>query len=296
MKGLCAISAEDVSSSSIELTEAEIRANALRRHRGSVPAISISSFNRLALIAEKSGQSSPKKSAPVEVTSKYLVLLLGAPKVGKTSIIHKFLFNKFLEKYKRTVEDFYTESFIVAGRRLELCLLDTEGSKQFPAMRSLNIMNADGFVLVFDITNGESWDEIKNIYEEIQEKRREHNSSNAPMVVVGNKSDLYRSSDIDFAEVVNLVELTWGKDYSEISVKNDNDVVGIFKKLFLQANVTYPLFDDIRRRKSHSDTDCTRRRSSFTGMFTFPKVRLSGRRKSEEQEKDISRRVSCKIS
>lgn len=53
---------------------------------------------------------------------------MGAAKVGKSSIISQFLYNKFSPKYKRTVEEMHQGNFSVAGVNLTLDILDTSGA------------------------------------------------------------------------------------------------------------------------------------------------------------------------
>lgn len=58
-------------------------------------------------------------------------------------------------------------------------------SLQFPAMRIVSIQNSDAFVLVYDLTREETFDECSRLREEIHNVK----SSSAPIVVVGNKLD-----------------------------------------------------------------------------------------------------------
>lgn len=53
---------------------------------------------------------------------------MGAAKVGKSSIITQFLYNKFSPKYKRTVEEMHQGNFSVSGVNLTLDILDTSGA------------------------------------------------------------------------------------------------------------------------------------------------------------------------
>lgn len=64
------------------------------------------------------------------------LVTLGGPKVGKSAILKRFLFNTFQEKYKPTVEDLYSKEYDVGTITLKVDILDTSGTLQFPAMRS----------------------------------------------------------------------------------------------------------------------------------------------------------------
>ncbi|KAI8793839.1 GTP-binding protein Rhes, partial [Biomphalaria glabrata] len=99
------------------------------------------------------------------------VVFLGAGRVGKTAILKRFLFNTFLEEYKETVEDLYARDYNIRGSLIKVDFLDTAGNLTFPAMRRLSITTAHGFVLVYSITQAESFEEVKNLWAQIQEER-----------------------------------------------------------------------------------------------------------------------------
>lgn len=77
--------------------------------------------------------------------------------------------------------------FNVNGVRLTLDILDTSGEHEFPAMRALSMQSADAFILVYDITDGNSFSEVRALRDQIHEIKE---STAVPIVVVGNKVDL----------------------------------------------------------------------------------------------------------
>ncbi|CAH2007035.1 unnamed protein product [Acanthoscelides obtectus] len=125
--------------------------------------------------------------APSTGTVRHKIVVMGAAKVGKSSIISQFLYGTFSSKYKRTVEEMHHGDFSVAGVRLTLDILDTSGAYEFPAMRALSIQSADAFVLVYDVTDASTFEEMRAIRDQIHETK---GTANVPIVVVGNKADL----------------------------------------------------------------------------------------------------------
>lgn len=123
---------------------------------------------------------------------RHKIVVLGAAKVGKSSLISQFLYNTFSTKYKRTIEEMHHGDFNVSGVRLTLDILDTSGSYEFPAMRALSMSSADAFILVYDITDPESFGEVRALRDQIHETKA---STAVPIVVVGNKVDLAESGD-----------------------------------------------------------------------------------------------------
>ena len=264
----------------------DIRYSALMKHRGSVPAIPISELNRLQVLADK-GNAYVESTEPV-FPSKYHILFLGASKVGKTAIVNRFLYDKFISEYKPTVEDLHTQTFTLNGQELDLSILDTSGSHEFPAMRNLNIKNADGFLLVYAIDDESSWEEVKTIGEEILTSRGER----VPMVIVGSKADMEDNRAVKTEEVREFVEKSWIKEYSEVSAKTNFNVICIFKKLLRQAKIPYQISEAIDcRRPSLPDNEVNKRRAS-SGVINIPKMKISPRLKTE----DSYRRGSCKVS
>lgn len=118
---------------------------------------------------------------------RHKVVVMGAAKVGKSSIITQFLYGTFSTKYKKTIEEMHHGDFNVAGVRLTLDILDTSGAYEFPAMRALSMSSADAFVLVYDITDADSFTEVRTLRDQIHETKE---STAVPIVVVGNKTDL----------------------------------------------------------------------------------------------------------
>jgi small GTP-binding protein len=68
------------------------------------------------------------------------LVILGSSKVGKTSIVSRFLCNKFDESYTPTIEDFHRKIYRIKGEAYRLDILDTSGNHPFPAMRRLSII------------------------------------------------------------------------------------------------------------------------------------------------------------
>ena len=114
---------------------------------------------------------------------------MGAPKVGKSSIIHQFLYGIYLSKYKRTIDEMHHVEFSVHDSHLSLDILDMSGVNEFPAMRLLSISSAEAFILVYDVTEVSTFDEVVQLRDQIFDTKANRND-NIPIVVVGNKIDL----------------------------------------------------------------------------------------------------------
>ncbi|XP_045785869.1 ras-related protein Rap-2b [Maniola jurtina] len=212
---------------------------------------------------ESEDESRPHRTERVEhpVTSssgnlannavRHKIVVMGAAKVGKSSLISQFLYGTFSTKYKRTIEEMHHGDFNVAGVRLTLDILDTSGAYEFPAMRALSMQSADAFILVYDITDSESFAEARALRDQIHETK---GSTAVPIVVVGNKVDLAESGErqVEFHTTESVVTVDWENGFVEASAKDNVNVSQIFKELLVQAKVKYNLSPALRRRRRQS--------------------------------------------
>jgi len=179
-----------------------------------------------------------------QLAQKYRVVVMGSARVGKTAVISQFLYDTFTPRYVKTVEDLHTGEYEVHGRTLNLEILDTSGSYQFPAMRRLSIRTADGFILVYAIDDPESLEQVKQLRDEIIEEK----SSGVPIVVVANKGDLEEQRLVPTSQA-SLVELEWEHGFVQTSAKENVNIVKVFKELLSQAKVRYDLSPAVEKRR-----------------------------------------------
>ena len=81
------------------------------------------------------------------------LVILGSAKVGKTSIVSRFLCNKYDEKYTPTIEDFHRKIYRIKGETYRLDILDTSGNHPFPAMRRLSLITGILQLIAHSINN-----------------------------------------------------------------------------------------------------------------------------------------------
>lgn len=68
------------------------------------------------------------------------IVVLGAPRVGKTSILRRYLHDGFVEEYSPTSEDFLRKLFRIRGESYQIDILDASRERDFPAKRRLSIL------------------------------------------------------------------------------------------------------------------------------------------------------------
>ncbi|XP_058053420.1 ras-related protein Rap-2b-like [Anopheles bellator] len=195
------------------------------------------------------GPSSPPATASTATVKKerHRVTMMGAARVGKSSIISQFLYEKYLSRYKQTIEEMHRGEYeLPDGSSLTLDILDTSGSYQFPAMRALSINTSGAFILVYAVDDEETWNEVERLREQIISVR----GSRVPIVIVGNKADVPEEQrQVTFKVARSRVLLEWGCGYAECSAKNNEGILTVFKQLLRQANIEYNLSPAVRRRR-----------------------------------------------
>lgn len=71
------------------------------------------------------------------------IVVLGAPRVGKTSILRRYLRDGFVEEYNPTSEDFLRKLFRIRGETYQIDILDASRERDFPAKRRLSILTGE---------------------------------------------------------------------------------------------------------------------------------------------------------
>ncbi|KAJ2861698.1 RAS1 protein, partial [Coemansia erecta] len=106
--------------------------------------------------------------------------------VGKSMLTTKYINGKFSDDYDPTIEDSYRKQCHVDGETCALEILDTAGQEEYAAMRDYQIRSGDCFVIVYSITDLQSFEEAKVIAKQIPQIKE---MDRVPMVLVGNKCD-----------------------------------------------------------------------------------------------------------
>ncbi|KAK3101042.1 hypothetical protein FSP39_000506 [Pinctada imbricata] len=177
------------------------------------------------------------------------IVFLGSGGVGKSSILGKFLTGKFSSEYKETVEDLYSREYDIKDSHLLVDFLDTAGNIAFPAMRRLSISSAHAFVLVYSITEPNTFEEAKQLWEQIKEVRENYDV--IPCVLVGNKLDLENKRLVEKFDALNWADNeNLGGAFLEASAKTNEGVTEIFKNLLEQVKTPRHAYDMFQTRRS----------------------------------------------
>ncbi|MFX0057076.1 MAG: Rab family GTPase [Candidatus Hodarchaeota archaeon] len=115
------------------------------------------------------------------------ICLLGEANVGKTSLVYRFIENRFRENYKSTLgvnllkKDMTLEKYGTVSAQI----WDLGGQESFKTLRKLYLEGANGALLVYDCTKKKTFEKIENWMQDFKEAR-----GNEPLILIGNKIDL----------------------------------------------------------------------------------------------------------
>ena len=173
--------------------------------------------------------SNPEYFTMVQNVIRVKIILMGDVFVGKTSIIHKFVEERTIEEHVSTLAVQYkvkSLKFDEDNRVMDMLIWDTFGNPKFRSFCKQYYRDANGILLVFDITKRETFLTINSFLTEI----RENATSNTCILIVGNKSDLYDAREVSYVEAD-----TYSKDnnckYLEVSAKNGNNLNYLFEEI-----------------------------------------------------------------
>ncbi|NP_001306719.1 ras-related protein Rab-35-like [Bactrocera neohumeralis] len=115
----------------------------------------------------------------------FKLLIIGDSGVGKSSLLIRFSDDTFAGTYITTIGvDFKIRTVVIDGLRIKLQIWDTAGQERFRTITSTYYRGTHGVIIVYDVTNGESFANVRRWLDEIQ-----NNCDVVNKVLVGNKND-----------------------------------------------------------------------------------------------------------
>ncbi|KAH8982570.1 P-loop containing nucleoside triphosphate hydrolase protein [Lactarius hatsudake] len=142
-----------------------------------------------------SADSSTSKNGPINVK----LLMLGHGSVGKSSLLLRFTDQQWLPELEATATigvDTWSHKLDVKGRRVNLTVWDTPGVERFRALTSSYYRGTQGILLVYDITDRESYGALAWWFAE----RSMHVPESTVKIIIGNKADKEDARQVPRAE------------------------------------------------------------------------------------------------
>ena len=131
----------------------------------------------------------------------YKLVLLGDSSVGKSSLASYFISKQFYEFQEPTIgAAFISKQITIENKNINVEIWDTAGQERYKSLAPMYYRGAEGAIIVYDITQKDSFNGAKSWLNEIKMKGHEH----CEFILVGNKLDLEEYRDIDKNEVMDF--------------------------------------------------------------------------------------------
>ncbi|WFD23105.1 GTP-binding protein [Malassezia equina] len=160
-----------------------------------------------------------------------LLLIGDSVGVGKSCLLLRFCDDAWTPSFITTIGiDFKIRTIEVDGKRIKLQIWDTAGQERFRTITTAYYRGSMGILLVFDVTDEKSFQNIRNWYRDVQQ----HASEGACKILVGNKCDWEEKRAVTKEQGEQLAE-ELGMQYIETSAKANTNVDEAFFKLAQQV-------------------------------------------------------------
>jgi Ras-related protein Rab-21 len=140
---------------------------------------------------------------------RFKVVLLGEGRVGKTSILLRYTKGEYNDRQVSTLQASYLDKrLIVNGINAQLSVWDTAGQERFHALGPIYYRDADGALLVYDITDSESFNKVRKWVKEL----RKIVGNDIIIAIAGNKIDLEKNRSVSEDEAIRYYktrEIDW---------------------------------------------------------------------------------------
>lgn len=156
------------------------------------------------------------------------MIIIGDSATGKSNLILRFTDNVFHESFLPTIGvDFKINNVrLDSETNVKLNIWDTAGQERFKTITSTYYKGCHGVVIVFDLTDKKTFDNVSNWYQDAQK----YTSDDSVKILVGNKCDLEQEREVSKQEGIDLAQ-SLNLHYFETSAKNKINVSEMFNSL-----------------------------------------------------------------
>ena len=157
----------------------------------------------------------------------FKVLLLGNSDVGKSSLLLRYVDSVWNDAFVPTIGvDFKVKTLTINEKKVKMQIWDTAGQERFKNIISSYYRGAHGILLIYDVTDKDSFRNLANWLIEIEKNA----NKNVLKVVIGNKTDLENIRVITYNQGKEFAD-TYGLKFLETSAKKNLNVNEAFETL-----------------------------------------------------------------
>jgi len=154
----------------------------------------------------------------------FKLLLIGDSGVGKSCLLLRFADNTYTDSYISTIGvDFKIRTLDIDGKTVKLQIWDTAGQERFRTITSSYYRGAHGIIVVYDVTDKVSFNNVKQWLGEIDR----YACQSVNKLLVGNKADLVEKKVVEYNEAKEFAD-SLGISFLETSAKSAHNVEEAF--------------------------------------------------------------------
>lgn len=164
----------------------------------------------------------------------FKLLLIGDSGVGKSCLLLRFAEDAFTDSYLSTIGvDFKIRTIELEGKTVKLQIWDTAGQERFRTIAAAYYRGAQGIVVVYDVTEQESFQNVKGWLTEIER----YASEGVKRLLIGNKSDLVQQKVVEYGAAKDFAD-ELQIPFIETSAKTSDNVEEAFLTMSKQIMVS----------------------------------------------------------
>lgn len=180
----------------------------------------------------------------------FKLLLIGDSGVGKSCLLLRFADDTYTDSYISTIGvDFKIKTINLDSQVIKLQIWDTAGQERFKTITSSYYRGAHGIIIVYDVTDPESFNNVRNWMQEIDKYAME----NVNKLLVGNKCDLVAKKAVSYDEGKDLAD-SYGIRFIETSAKSSHNVESAFSVMARELKSKVQVVGNAQTKTQHAPT------------------------------------------
>lgn len=197
-------------------------------------------------------------------------ILIGDSTVGKTCFLTRYFKNQFNETFLSTIGiDKEIKHVKVGNDSYKMTLWDTAGQDRFKCLPKKYYQNADGVLLLFDVTNEETFNNVSNWMKDVKEnsnKTLAGENGQEPEIalfLIGNKIDL--PNRVITREQAETQAKSLGMKYFEVSCKINMNIPEVMARMIMECHMKANHIDNCFKLSAAKAADNGHRRGGCCG-------------------------------
>jgi small GTP-binding protein len=169
-------------------------------------------------------------------------ILIGDSTVGKTCFLNRYFKNQFTETFLSTIGIDKEMKYVkVNNENYKLTVWDTAGQERFRCLPKKYYQNADGVLLLFDVTNEETFTNVSNWMKDVKDNSNKkigndaNNQSDISLYLIGNKID--KPERVIPREKAEEMAKSLGMKYFEVSCKINMNIPEVMARMIMECHM-----------------------------------------------------------